>query len=297
MLEASNRNEVAVPAVASFFDETTSTITYVVSDVETGVCAVIDPVLDYDPKAGRTGADSASKVIGYVNGAGLRVEWILETHAHADHLSATPYLKSAFSGSLSGICAHIIEVQSTFKRIFNLADEFVPDGSQFDHLFHDGETFKIGGIEASVLHTPGHTPACASYLVGDSAFVGDTLFMPDYGTARADFPGGNARTLYRSIQKLLALPSATRLFLCHDYQPGGRKLAWEVTVAEQITNNIHLRDGITEDEFVQLREARDRTLDMPNLIIPAIQVNINGGQWPEPEDNGVVYLKIPIDQF
>ncbi len=279
--------------VRSFFDPATYTATHVVSCPATKAAAIIDSVLDYDPKAGRTSTASADRVIEHVEATGLRVEWHLETHAHADHLSAAPYLKRRLGGRI-GIGAHIRDVQGVFKKVFNAADMHT-DGRPFDHLFEDGEVFRIGELEARVLHTPGHTPACVSYLVGDDAFVGDTLFMPDYGTARCDFPGGDARVLYRSIGKLLALPPQTRLHLCHDYLPGGREPRWLSTVAEQRAANIHLRAGIGEDEFVAMRTARDRTLEMPVLLLPAVQVNVRAGELPPPEDNGTRYLKIPLD--
>jgi glyoxylase-like metal-dependent hydrolase (beta-lactamase superfamily II) len=279
--------------VKSFFDPATYTATHVVSCTATKVAAIIDSVLDYDPKSGRTSTASADQVVAYVEAMGLRVDWHLETHAHADHLSAAPYLKRRLGGRI-GIGARIREVQGVFKKVFNAAD-MRTDGRPFDHLFEDGETFRIGELEARVLHTPGHTPACVTYLVGDDAFVGDTLFMPDYGTARCDFPGGDARTLYRSIGKLLALPPQTRLHLCHDYLPGGRPAMWQTTVAEQRAANIHVREGIGEDEFVAMRTARDKTLDMPVLILPSVQVNVRAGELPPPEDNGTRYLKIPLN--
>jgi glyoxylase-like metal-dependent hydrolase (beta-lactamase superfamily II) len=279
--------------VKTFFDPATYTATHVVSCPTTKVAAIVDSVLDYDPKAGRTSTASADQVIAHVEAMGLSVAWHLETHAHADHLSAAPYLKRRLGGRI-GIGAHIRAVQGVFKKVFNAADMHT-DGRPFDHLFEDGETFAIGALEARVLHTPGHTPACVSYVVGDDAFVGDTLFMPDYGTARCDFPGGDARTLYRSIGKLLALPPQTRLHLCHDYLPGGRAAMWQTTVAEQRAANIHVREGIGEDEFVAMRTARDRTLDMPVLILPSVQVNVRAGELPPPEDNGTRYLKIPLD--
>ncbi len=279
--------------IKSFFDPATSTVTHVVSDPATARAAIIDSVLDYDPKAGRTSRDSADKVIAYVREAGLSVEWLLETHAHADHLSAAPYLKAKLGGRI-GIGAHIREVQATFKKIFNAGD-MNTEGREFDHLFEDGERFTIGELEVEVMHTPGHTPACLTYRVGKDAFVGDTLFMPDYGTARCDFPGGDAATLYRSIRKVLALPPDTRMHLCHDYPPDDREPVWETTVAEQRANNIHVHDGVTEAEFVAMRTARDKTLEMPTLILPAVQVNVRAGHLPPAEDNGVRYLKIPLD--
>jgi glyoxylase-like metal-dependent hydrolase (beta-lactamase superfamily II) len=281
--------------IQSFFDKATSTVTYVVVDSATKACAVIDPVLDFDAASGRTSHASADSVIAYVRSQGLHVEWVLETHAHADHLSAGAYIKSVLGGKLA-IGAHIVDVQKIFSGIFNLKDGFAPDGRQFDVLFKDEDTLDIGSLKARVMHTPGHTPACLTYVVQDAAFVGDTLFMPDYGSARADFPGGDARTLYRAMRRILALPEKTRIFTCHDYKaPGRAEFAWESTVGEQRRNNIHVRDGIGEDEFVAMRTARDKTLGMPHLILPSIQVNIRAGALPPPEDNGVSYLKLPIN--
>lgn len=279
--------------IQSFFDPATFTVTHVVSDPATRKAAVIDSVLDYDPKAGRSSHESADRVVAYVRESGLSVEWLLETHAHADHLSAAQYLRQQVGGRL-GIGAHIREVQATFRKVFNALD-MNEEGAEFDCLFEDGERFRIGELEVEVIHTPGHTPACLTYVIGDDAFVGDTLFMPDYGTARCDFPGGSAATLFRSIRKLLALPPHTRLHLCHDYPPEGREPAWECTVAEQRERNIHVHDGVTEAEFVAMRSARDKTLAMPTLLLPAVQVNARGGLFPPPEDNGVRYLKIPVD--
>jgi glyoxylase-like metal-dependent hydrolase (beta-lactamase superfamily II) len=287
------RNEMK-PNVAAFFHKDTCTISYVVSDPRAKRAAIVDPVLDFDPKSGRTGTRFADTIIAAVRDRGLTVEWILETHAHADHLTAAPYLKHELGGRI-GIGAHVTEVQVTFAKLFNLETGFATDGSQFDHLFDADETFAVGEVAGRALHTPGHTPACMTYVIGEAAYVGDTLFMPDFGTARCDFPGGDARTLYRSIQRLLSLPPETRLFMCHDYAPGGRPFRWETGVAEQRAENIHVRDGVDEDEFVRLRSERDATLEMPVLIIPAIQVNIRAGRLPEPEDNGVSYLKLPID--
>ncbi len=281
--------------IQSFFDPATFTVTHVVSDPATRKAAVIDSVLDYDPKAGRSSHESADRVVAYVRESGLSVEWLLETHAHADHLSAAQYLRQQLGGRL-GIGAHIREVQATFRKVFNALD-MNEEGAEFDCLFEDGERFRIGELEVEVIHTPGHTPACLTYVIGDDAFVGDTLFMPDYGTARCDFPGGSAATLFRSIRKLLALPPQTRLHLCHDYPPEGREPAWECTVAEQRERNIHVHDGVTEAEFVAMRSARDKTLAMPTLLLPAVQVNARGGLFPPPEDNGVRYLKIPVDLF
>jgi glyoxylase-like metal-dependent hydrolase (beta-lactamase superfamily II) len=279
--------------IQSFFDEATFTATHVVSCPVTREAAIIDSVFDYDPRSGRTGTASADRVAAYVREQGLAVRWHLETHAHADHLSAAPYLKQQLGGTI-GIGGRIRDVQKVFKGIFN-AQDMATDGSPFGHLFEDGETFHVGELEARVMATPGHTPACVSYVVGDDVFVGDTLFMPDYGSARCDFPGGDARTLYRSIRKLLSLPPHTRLHLAHDYMPGGRQARWDTTVAEQRANNIHLHDGVSEDEFVAMRTARDKTLSMPALMLPSVQVNARAGQLPPPEANGMRYLKIPLN--
>jgi glyoxylase-like metal-dependent hydrolase (beta-lactamase superfamily II) len=286
---------LAKPDVKSFFDPTTFTATHVVSDAATKLCAIVDSVLDYDPKSGRTSTESADKLIAYVKAQGLKVEWILETHAHADHLSASPYLKEKLGGK-TAIGEHISAVQSIFKKVFNVENAFHTDGSQFDHLFKEGEVFHIGEMAARVMHTPGHTPACITYVIGDAAFVGDTLFMPDFGTARADFPGGDAATLYRSIQKVLALPPETRLFLCHDYKaPGRDEFVWETTVAAERQKNVHVHEGVSEQAFVKMRTDRDKTLEMPVLILPSVQVNMRAGHLPPPEDNGVSYLKIPVN--
>lgn len=281
------------PTVKPFFDEATFTVTYVVVDEATKRCAIIDSVRDFDPKSGRTSYDSADAVLAYVAEAGLTVDWLLETHVHADHLSAAPYLKEK-TGAPIAIGAEIRTVQAVFKPVFNAAD-LTPDGSQFDHLFRDGETFRIGELEGHVLHTPGHTPACLSYHIGDAVFVGDTIFMPDFGSARCDFPKGDARTLYRSVRRLLDLPPETRLFVGHDYAPDGRAYAWETTVAEQRARNIHMKDGVSEEAFVKMRTERDATLEMPRLILPSVQVNMRAGQLPPPEDNGIRYLKLPVD--
>lgn len=281
--------------IKAFFDPHTHTYSYVVADPATGRAAIIDPVLDYDPASGRTRHDSANALIDYVRQQALHVDWLLETHVHADHLSCAPYLKQQLGGRLA-IGRHITQVQQTFGRLFNTGPAFIPDGRQFDHLFQDNETFHIGGLEARALHTPGHTPACMSYLVGDAAFIGDTLFMPDYGTARCDFPGGDAQQLYRSIQRLFALPAQTRLFLCHDYLPPERsEYCCQTSVAEQRQGNIHVRDGIDEQAFVDMRRARDASLAMPTLLLPSVQVNMRAGCFPDAEDNGVRYLKIPVD--
>lgn len=284
------------PEVTGFYDESTGTVSYLVVDPATRRAAIVDAVWDYNPRSGRLGTDSMQRVVDFAAHAGVTVEWLLDTHVHADHLSAIDLLKQRYAVP-TGIGRLVSQVQKTWIEILNLAGEVAPDGSQFDHLFDDGERFKIGEMEVRVMHTPGHTPACSTYVVGDAAFIGDTLFMPDYGTARADFPGGDARTLYRSIRRILSLPPQTRLFTCHDYPPGGRAPAWESTVAEQRAGNVHVRDGVEEDAFVALRTARDRELDAPELLLPSLQVNIRGGRLPAPEDNGVVYLKIPIDRF
>ncbi|SFU43054.1 MBL fold metallo-hydrolase [Halomonas korlensis] len=289
--------KVAKPIVTHFFDEPTNTFSYVVQDPDSKACAIIDSVLDFDYAAGRTDVRSADEIIAFVKAEGLTVEWILETHVHADHLSAAPYLHDSLGGK-TGIGARIIEVQEIFGKAFNAGTEFARDGSQFDRLFEEGDTFTIGKLEGRVLHTPGHTPACLTYVIGDAAFVGDTLFMPDYGTARCDFPGGDARTLYRSIQKVLALPSETRLFLCHDYKaPDREEYLHETSVAEQREHNVHVHEGISEDEFVTMRTERDATLGMPKLILPSVQVNMRAGHLPPAEDNGQVYLKVPINTF
>ncbi|MCB2075278.1 MAG: MBL fold metallo-hydrolase [Novosphingobium sp.] len=284
-----------VPVIKAFFDPDTFTVSYVVHDPQTMRAAIIDSVLDYDPASGRTAKASADAIAAYVAERGLSVEWLLETHAHADHLSAAPYLQSKLGGQIA-IGEHIVTVQDTFGKLFNAGSEFRRDGSDFDRLFADGDEFAIGNLKVTVMHVPGHTPACIAYVIGDAVFVGDTMFMPDYGTARADFPGGDARTLYRSLRRILELPPDTRLFMCHDYLPEGRDhYVWETTVGEQRAANIHAHDGISEDEFVAMREARDKTLDMPRLILPSVQVNMRAGHVPPAEDNGVSYLKIPVD--
>ncbi|MFC2952247.1 MBL fold metallo-hydrolase [Marinicaulis aureus] len=283
------------PVVKTFFDEATFTASHVVIDPSTKKCALIDSVLDYDPASGRTTTKSADEIIAYVKDNDLTVEWILETHVHADHLTAAPYLKEQLGGK-TAIGDKIDVVQSTFAKVFNAENAFKRDGSQFDKLFADGESFNVGEIGAHVIHTPGHTPACSTIIIGDAGFVGDTLFMPDYGTARCDFPGGDAKTLFRSIQKIFALPPETRLFMCHDYKaPGRDEFIWETTVAEEREKNIHVHDGITEAGFVKMREARDRTLSMPRLILPSVQVNMRAGEMPPAEENGVSYLKIPVN--
>ncbi|MDR6775153.1 MBL fold metallo-hydrolase [Azospirillum sp. BE72] len=283
------------PDVMPLFDEATNTVSYVVADPTTRAAALVDSVLDFDPKSGRTATTSADRMIALVRERGLTVEWILETHVHADHLSAAPYLTDRIGGRI-GIGEHIREVQKVFRTLFNMEPGFVADGRQFDHLFADGERFRIGQLEAQAIHTPGHTTADMTYVVSDAAFVGDTLFQPDYGTARCDFPGGDAHALYHSIRRILSLPPETRIFTGHDYKaPGRDEYSWESTVAEQRARNVHVRDGVSETEFVELRTARDRTLDVPKLILPSVQVNVRAGRLPPAEENGKRYLKIPID--
>lgn len=282
--------------VKSFFDPATSTFTHVVHDQVGGHAAIVDPVLDFDPASGRTRHDSADAVIAFVREQRLTVDWILETHAHADHLSSAPYLKAQLGGRIA-IGEAIRRVQGVFKPIFNMEPEFRTDGSQFDHLFADGEVFSIGALSAQAWHVPGHTPADLAYVIGDAVFVGDTLFLPDVGTARADFPGGNAAQLYHSIQRLLALPPATRLFVCHDYPPQGRAPAWACTVADQKARSIHVRDGVTEADFVAMRTARDATLAMPTLILPSVQVNLRAGKLPPAAEDGRTYMQVPINAF
>jgi glyoxylase-like metal-dependent hydrolase (beta-lactamase superfamily II) len=286
---------VIKPELQAFFDEPTNTVSYVVRDPGSAHCAVIDSVLGFDPASGRTSTDFADQIIHYVKMHGLVVDWVLETHVHADHLSAAPYIQQTLGGKI-GIGASITIVQGIFGKVFNAGAAFERDGSQFDRLFDDGDRFAIGALEGYVLHTPGHTPACMTWVIGDAAFVGDTLFMPDYGTARCDFPGGDARTLFRSIKKIFALPPETRLFMCHDYLPVERTVyQWETNVAAERAHNVHVHDGISEDDFVRMREARDKTLDMPRLILPSIQVNMRAGSMPPAESNGTVYLKIPVN--
>jgi glyoxylase-like metal-dependent hydrolase (beta-lactamase superfamily II) len=296
MLAAYPINMDAKPDVKAFFDPETNTISYVVTNPVSRACAVIDPVMNMDYAAGRIDFKSADEIISYIKENGLKLEWLIETHAHADHLSAAPYIQGKLGGEL-GIGENIREVQETFGKVFNEGTEFRRDGSQFDRLFRDGDTYHIGTQPAFVMHTPGHTPACMTHVIGNAAFVGDTLFMPDGGTARADFPGGDARVLYRSIKKVLSLPPQMRLFMCHDYGPNGREIRWEASVGEERANNIHVHDGISEDEFVTMRTARDRTLAMPKLIIPSIQVNIRGGKLPDPEPDGQRYLKVPLNKL
>lgn len=282
------------PEVVAFFDEPTNTISYIVKDPHSKSCAIVDSVMDIDYAAGRISYDGADAIIAYVKEHRLEVKWLIETHVHADHLSAAPYIQSKVGGKL-GIGENITIVQETFGKVFNEGTEFQRDGSQFDRLFKDGDSYKIGGMTAYAMHTPGHTPACMTHVIGDAAFVGDTLFMPDGGSARADFPGGDARTLYRSIKRVLELPRETRLFMCHDYGPNGRDIQWETTVGAEIDHNIHVGNGITEDAFVQMREARDSTLDMPKLIIPSLQVNMRAGKLPPKDESGKTFLKVPVN--
>ncbi len=284
------------PTVTSFFDKDTNTISYVVRDPASKACAVIDSVLDFDYAAGRISYHSADAMVAFIREQGLALEWLIETHVHADHLSAAPYIQAALGGKI-GIGEQITTVQDTFGKVFNEGTEFQRDGSQFDRLFADGDTYEIGTMRALALHTPGHTPACMTHVVGDAAFVGDTLFMPDGGTARVDFPGGDARLLYRSIKRVLSLPAQTRLFMCHDYGPNGRDIRWETTVGEERAHNVHVHDGISEDEFVRMRTERDATLGMPKLIIPSIQINMRAGQLPPPDAEQRRFLKVPLNGF
>ncbi len=293
--EQVSNTQRSMPQLKAFFDNETCTVTYVVHDAQTKAAAIIDSVLNFDASSGRTSFASADKVIAYVNEQNLKIEWLLETHAHADHLSAAPYLQANLGGKIA-IGEHIVTVQNVFGKLFNAGTEFQRDGSDFDHLFADGDTFKVGNLDVTVMHVPGHTPADIAYVIGDDVFVGDTMFMPDYGSARADFPGGDARKLYRSMRRLLSLPASTRLFMCHDYLPEGRdKYVWETTVAAQREGNIHAHDGVSEDDFVKMRTERDKTLDMPRLILPSVQVNMRAGHLPPAEDNGTRYLKLPLD--
>ena len=295
MSEFADRVDLGVkPQVTAFFDPRTNTISYVVRDPGSKSCAIVDSVMDFDYAAGRISYESADKIIDFVRGEGLDVQWLIETHVHADHLSAAPYIQQKLGGQI-GIGEKIVTVQNTFGKVFNEGTEFQRDGSQFDRLFADGDTYEIGGMKAFAIHTPGHTPACMTHVIGDAAFVGDTLFMPDGGSARADFPGGDARTLYRSIRRVLSLPGEMRLFMCHDYGPNNREIRWETTVADERAHNIHVRDGVSEDEFVKMREARDATLDMPKLIIPSLQVNMRGGELPPADEEGKRFLKVPIN--
>lgn len=285
-----------VPDVTGFFDEATNTVSYVVRDPASTSCAIIDSVMDIDYAAGRIAYASADRIVAFVQANHLNVEWLIETHVHADHLSGAPYLQGKLGGRI-GIGRNITIVQDTFGKVFNEGTEFQRDGSQFDQLFDDGDTYQIGAMTAFAMDTPGHTPACMTHVVGNAAFVGDTLFMPDGGSSRADFPGGDPRILYQSIRRVLQLPVTMRLFMCHDYGPDGRDIRWETTVGEQRAHNIHVRDGVTEDEFVALRVARDKTLAMPKLIIPALQINMRAGALPDPDESGTRFLKVPLDRF
>ena len=283
------------PEVKAFFDEPSNTFSYVVWDSQERKAAIIDSVLDYDPASGRTGHASADAIVSFVQASGLAVEWLIETHVHADHLSAAPYVQSRVGGKL-GIGEHILTVQTVFGKLFNAGAEFRRDGSQFDHLFKDGERYRVGSIEAVAIHTPGHTPACMTHVIDDAAFVGDTLFMPDYGSARCDFPGGDAHELYQSTQKLFRLPDETRVFMCHDYKTAGRSnYRYETTIGEERRTNIHLHQGVSEADFVRMRQARDATLAMPRLLLPSVQINMRAGRLPPPESNGIHYVKIPLD--
>ena len=296
-VEAVLAGTLHAPQVKSFFDEPTFTVSYVVSDAATKKAAIIDSVWNFDQAAGRTSFESADEIVAYVEAEGLQIEWILETHAHADHLSAAPYLQEKLGGKLA-IGREIVTVQGVFGKIFNEGTQFARDGSQFDQLLNDGDMLMIGNIPLLALHVPGHTPADMAYVIGDAVFTGDTMFMPDYGSARADFPGGDARQLYRSVRRLMQLPDATRVFLCHDYKaPNRDDYVWETTMLAERTGNVHIHEGVTEDQFVEMRTQRDATLSMPKLIMPSLQVNIRAGRLPEPEDDGVRYLKLPIDQL
>lgn len=290
-------NMALKPQVFAFFEKDTNTISYVVKDPNSNSCAIIDSVMDIDYAAGRISYQSADQLIAFIRSQGLALEWLIETHAHADHLSAAPYIQSKLGGKI-GIGEHIRTVQEVFGKVFNEGTQFQRDGSQFDMLFKDGDTYQVGSMSAFVMYTPGHTPACNTHVIGDAAFVGDTLFMPDGGTARADFPGGDARILFQSTRKILeTLPLGTRLFMCHDYGPNGRDIKWESTVADERAHNIHVGDGITEDSFVAMREARDATLGMPRLIVPSLQVNIRAGHLPEPDESGKRFLKVPLNSL
>lgn len=294
-IEAVLRNDGRAPEVKGFFDQATSTATYVIADADTRTAAIVDSVLDFDQSSGRTSTASADAIITFVREQGMTVEWVLETHVHADHLSAAPYLKEKLGGKIA-IGREILAVQRFFGPIYNEGMEFAPDGSQFDHLFSDGDGFAVGGIAAMALHVPGHTPADLAYIIGDAAIVGDTIFMPDYGTARADFPGGDARQLFRSIRRLMALPDRTQVFVCHDYKaPNRDEFAWETNMLAEKTSNVHVHEGVTEDQFVDMRTRRDATLSMPKLILPSVQVNMRAGKLPEPEGNGMRYLKVPLN--
>ena len=297
MLHNTQKEACMGPDITSFFDEATNTISYIVCDPNGSACAIIDSVLDFDFASGRTDTRSADKLINFVKENKLDVQWLLESHVHADHLSAAPYIQMEVGGKI-GIGSHITDVQETFGKIFNEGTEFQRDGSQFDKLFVEGDTFHIGQLRGDVLHTPGHTPACMTYLIGDAAFVGDTLFMPDFGTARCDFPGGSSENLFSSIQKILSLPDATRIFVGHDYKaPGREHYAWETTVGEQKKKNIHIKSGKSKEDFVKLRDERDAKLAMPKLIVPSLQINMRAGNMPEPDEQGDVFLKVPINKM
>jgi len=287
---------MTAPDVTGFFDPDSNTISYVVRDPGSTACAVIDPVMDFDYAAGRIHFEQADRIVAHIRAQGLTLDWLIETHVHADHLSGSPYIQEALGGRI-GIGRGITQVQQTFGKVFNDGTEFQRDGSQFDHLFDDGDTYEIGGMTARAMATPGHTPACMTHVIGDAAFIGDTLFMPDGGSARADFPGGDAGALYDSIQRILALPDATRLFMCHDYGPGGRAIRWETSVAEQKARNIHVGGGVSRAAYVETRTARDAQLGMPKLILPSLQVNMRGGRVPEEEETEQAYLKIPINRL
>ncbi len=291
-----NSDRDCVPEVVAFFDDDSNTISYIVRDPASRSCAVVDAVMEINYAAGRLSFEGADKIIGKIEAEGWSLEWLIETHIHADHLSAAPYIQQKLGGKI-GIGEHVTEVQDTFGKIFNEGTEFQRDGSQFDRLFCDGDTYQVGSMTAHVMHTPGHTPACMTHVIGNAAFVGDTLFMPDGGSARADFPGGDARTLYRSVRKVLDLPGDMRLFMCHDYGPNGRDISWETTVADERAHNIHVRDGIDEDTFVAMREARDNTLAMPKLIIPSLQINMRAGKLPPADKQGDVFLKVPLNKL
>lgn len=291
-----NVEQTKKPKVVPFFDEDSNTFSYVVLDPDSDACAIIDSAAEIDMASGSVSYNGADAVINYINDHELKVQWIIETHVHADHLSAAPYLKAALGGSIA-IGEHVTTVQQTFAEIFNSGDDFAKDGSQFDHLFKDGEEYFIGSMAAKAIHTPGHTPACMTHVIGDAAFVGDTVFMPDSGTARADFPGGNAATLFQSIEKILALPEDTRVFLCHDYGVDGRELEYQTTIKAERESNIHVHSGVAKQDYVNMREERDKGLDVPHLILPSLQVNMRAGGLPDPESNGLAYLKLPINAF
>lgn len=284
------------PEVMKFYDEDTNTFSYVVKDPTSNSCAIIDSVLNFDAPSGKTSFEGADEIIAFINSNSLKLEWLIETHVHADHISAAPYLKSKLGGKIA-IGEKVTIVQNVFGKVFNAGSDFAMDGSQFDHLFKDNEIYKIGNMNAIAMATPGHTPACMTHIIGNAAFVGDTIFMPDQGTARADFPGGDAKQLYKSIKALLSLPPQMRLFMCHDYAPNGREIKFETTIGDELANNIHVKETITENEFIKMRSERDKTLGMPRLILPSVQVNMRAGNFPEADDNGTIYLKLPINLF